>query len=101
MLLLIDSELTEPPSSVTLFRDVTLYATVFKGMDIILEADPVMTDYYYNWLKRKGAFDFIKDILDYNKEYGVTIRHKHSPRVGNVSVRSIGYHNFQRIINSI
>lgn len=101
MFLLIDSELTEPPSRVALFRDITLYATIFKGMDIILEADPAMTDYYYKWLKSHGAFDFVQDILDYGKEKGLTIRHKYSSRVGNVRVRSIGYHNFQRIINSI
>tara|TARA_Y100000590_G_scaffold143436_2_gene164757 strand:- start:38578 stop:38883 length:306 start_codon:yes stop_codon:yes gene_type:complete len=101
VLLLIDSELTEPPSSVTLFRDITLYAATFKKMDIILEAKPVMQDYYYKWLKERGAFDFIKDILDYEKEYGKTIRYRFGRHAGNVSVRSIGYHNFQRIIGSI
>ena len=101
MLLLIDSELTEPPSSVTLFRDITLYAAVFKRMDIILEAEPMMKDYYYKWLKQHGAFDFIEDILDYEREQGKTIRYKFGGHTGNVSVRSIGYHNFQRIIGSI
>lgn len=101
MLLLIDSELTEPPSCVVLFRDITLYATVFKKMEIILEADPVMTDYYYKWLKGFGAFDFVKDIMDYDEEVGKTIRCAYGMRSANVKVRSIGYHNFQRIIRSI
>ena len=101
MLLLIDAELTEPPSETTLFRDVTLYATIFKGRDVILESSPEMKDFYYKWLKSRGAFDFIKDILDYEKESGFTIRCKYSHRKCNLGVRSLGYHNFNRIIRSI
>jgi hypothetical protein len=101
VLLLIDAELTEPPSETTLFRDVTLYATIFKGRDVILESSPEMKDFYYKWLKSHGAFDFVKDILDYGKEKGFTIRRKKSCSKCNLEVRWLGYHNFNRIIRSI
>jgi len=101
VLLLIDAELTEPPSETTLFRDITLYATIFKGRDVILEADPTMKDFYYKWLKSRGAFDFVQDILDYGREPGFTIRNKHYPSGGNIKVWRLGYHNFSRIIQSL
>ncbi|MBN86503.1 MAG: hypothetical protein CL885_03165 [Dehalococcoidia bacterium] len=101
MLLLIDAELTEPPSETTLFRDVTLYATIFKGRDVILETTPEMKDFYYKWLKSHGAFDFVKDILEYEREAGFAIRSKWSSRKYNIGIRSLGYHNFNRIIRSI
>ena len=101
MLLLIDSLLTEPPSSITLFRDITLYANVFKNHEILLECDNEMKDYYYKWLKQKGAFDFISVIVPYGSEKGVSIRSKYDHESGTIRVRSIGYHNFDRIISNI
>ena len=93
--------LTEPPSETTLFRDITLYATIFRGKDVILECSPEMKDFYYKWLKSRGAFDFVQDILDYGREVGFTIRYKRSPARGNIKVRQLGYHNFNRIIQSL
>lgn len=101
MLLIIDAELTAPPSETVLFRDVTLYATIFKKKEVIIESSPQMKDFYYKWLKSRGAFDFVKDIVDYNKEQGFTIRYKYSPFKGDIEIRSLGYHNFNRIINSL
>lgn len=101
VLLLIDGLLTEPPSETTLFRDVTLYATVFKDMDVLIEADPSMKDLYYHWLKSRGAFDFVQDIVDYNIEHGVSIRYKFCGKRANMKVRYLGYHNFHKVINFI
>lgn len=101
MLILIDSALTEPPSSVTLFRDITLFANVFRGKDVLLESNNSMKDFYYDWLKSQGAFDFIEDIVPYYTEIGLSIRCKYSHSIGNIMVRSIGYHNFSRILGNM
>ena len=101
MLLLIDSVLTEPPSNTTIFRDITMYASVFRQKDVVVEALPEMQDFYYDWLKSRGAFDFVQDIVDYGKESGFTIRYKYSPLNGNIAIRRFGYHNFEKVINSI
>jgi hypothetical protein len=101
VLLIIDAELTAPPSETTLFRDITLYATIFKGNEVVVESSPQMQDFYYKWLKSAGAFDFVKDIVDYEKEQGFTIRYKYSPLRGNIKIRSLGYHNFQRILTNL
>ena len=101
MLLLINGFLTEPPSETTLFRDITLYASVFKDMDVVIESDPDMKDLYYNWLKKHGAFDFVQDIVNYNVESGLSIRYKFSKTKGDLGVRYFGYHNFHRILKFI
>lgn len=101
MLLLIDALLSEPPSSITLFRDITLFARVFKGKDVLLECDIAERDLYWHWLKRHGAFDFIDDIVEYDVESGLTIRLKSQPGPANLKVRRIGYYNFNKIISNI
>ena len=92
MLLLIDSILTEPPSNTTIFRDITMYASIFEGREVVIEALPEMQDFYYDWLKSRGAFDFVQDIVDYGKESGFTIRYKYSPLKGNIAIRKIAKH---------
>lgn len=101
MLLLIDGFLTEPPSETTLLRDITLYASIFKDMDVLIEAEQEMKDLYYKWLKDHGAFDFVQDIVGYNIESGLSIRYKFSKRKGGLGVRYVGYHNFHRILKFI
>ena len=98
MLLLIDSLLTEPPSEVTIFRDITLYASTFKKMTILVEADADARDIYFDWLKSRGAVDFVEDIIDYEVEQGKSIRYMHSDRSASLKVRSLGYHNFNKVL---
>lgn len=63
MNLLIDCVLTAPPSEIGAFRSVTLYATLFKQYDCLIVANRDEVDYYYRWLKCKGANDFIKQFV--------------------------------------
>ena len=54
--LIVDADLTEPPSETAVFRDVTLYAKVFLNHDVLIECDRDVVDLYWYWLKRRGAF---------------------------------------------
>tara|TARA_B100000212_G_scaffold341984_1_gene327002 strand:+ start:22168 stop:22473 length:306 start_codon:yes stop_codon:yes gene_type:complete len=101
MLLIIDGVLCEPPSETTLFRDITLFASVFREKEVLLECEKEMKDIYYKWLKSRGAYDFVKDIVSYNKEQGFTIRYKFNDVSANLKIRRIGYHNFDRILDSL
>ena len=51
MLLLIDALLSEPPSNITLFRDITLFARVFKEKRVLVECENEEKDLYWKWLK--------------------------------------------------
>lgn len=75
MTLRIEAELTIPPSSVTAFRDATLYAKVFKGLDVLLECEKGTRSIFWKWVKDHGAHDFIDALILPHEE-------SHAPRMG-------------------
>lgn len=74
MNLIIDADLTNPPSELSVFRDITLYSKVFLDLDVLLECESEHKDIYYYWLKNRGAFDYIDDFVNSDQEHGITIR---------------------------
>lgn len=74
MNLIIDADLTNPPSEISVFRDITLYSKVFLNLDVLLECESEHKDIYYYWLKNRGAFDYVDDFVAIKEENGVTIR---------------------------
>ena len=74
MPIIIEAALSEPPSSVACFRDVTLYANCFINRNILLECSPDVQDIYWRWLKRHGAFDFVADLVAPFSERDFSIR---------------------------
>lgn len=95
MNLIIDADLTNPPSEVAVFRDVTLYSKVFLKCDVLLECEHEDRDIYYYWLKRHGAFDFVDDFINFGEEYGVTIRAAR----GTISTQRLDAFELNRIIS--
>ncbi len=75
MNLIISGELTAPKSEVGAFRLLTLYATVFKNMNCLVECRKEEIDFYYKWLKNNYSYDFVKQIVSINEEKGICIRH--------------------------
>lgn len=63
MILRIEATLCEPPSSISVFRDTTLYSTIFAKLDCVLQCQLGTRSTYWNWLKRYGAHDFIKAVI--------------------------------------
>jgi hypothetical protein len=63
MQLIIESCLSEPPSEISCFRDVTLYAKTYIFDDILVECQPGTKSIYWKWLKSQGAYDFISDFI--------------------------------------
>lgn len=70
---IIDAKFTEPPSSISVFRDVTLYASVFLNSCVLVECSQNDRDLYWYWLRKKGAFDYVKDFIEPNIESGLLI----------------------------
>ena len=95
--LIIDAELTEPPSEVSVFRDVTLYSKVFMSLYVLLECESDMKDLYWYWLKRRGAYDFVDAILTPGEEQGIVISYKK----GNVSVNMLTVETLQFTLSRI
>ena len=98
MNLIIESPLSAPPSDVTCFRDVTLYSKTFIFEDILLRCDYGTRSFYWKWLKRNGAHDFISQLIRrHEKEPGFCM----SPTNGNLNVKKIDAFNLGFILSSL
>lgn len=74
MVLIFDCELTEPPSSISCFRDVTLYSKVFLDCQNLIKCPRGTKTMYWNWIKGYGAHDFVDQIiLKGERQEGMTI----------------------------
>lgn len=96
--LIISSHLSEPPSEVSCFRDVTLYGRIFIFEDILVECPRGTRSLYWNWLKRHGAHDFVSALIkEGEKERGFSLR----PSGGNINIDKITAHNLSWLISSL
>ena len=98
MRLLIDGKLALPPSSVSCFRDVTLYSSVFGQFEVLVEAKKKNRDMIWNWLRDRGAMDFVDDFVRPDHAHGVTLSYR---RNCNICVTRITANNLEFIINRL
>jgi len=69
--LIIDADLTNPPSQRISVRELTFFAHEFRGYNVLLETNS-NKDFYYSYLKGI-ALDFIDDIVKVGEETGLRI----------------------------
>lgn len=62
MLIVISSQLLEPPSQNLMIRYLSQYVKVEMKGDVLIESPAEMIDLYYSYMKSKGIFDYIDDI---------------------------------------
>jgi len=94
--LIIDSYLSEPPSEISCFRDVTLYGKIFVFEDILVQCPKGTRTLYWKWLKRHGAHDFISDLIKEGEhESGFYI----SPTGGNLKIDALTAFNLSYVIS--
>ena len=99
MQLIIESCLTEPPSEISCFRDVTLYAKTYIFDDILLLCPEGTRSQYWTWIKNYGAHDFISQLITPNeKEPGYSIGTAPS---FNIVTDRIVCDNLNQILNSL
>ena len=95
--LIIDAQLTEPPSEHSVFRDVSMYASVFLDLNILVECDRRDFDLYWYWLKNHGAFDFVEDFVEPKAESGIVV----SCLRCNISVQLLSADTLNFVINQL
>lgn len=98
--LLINGDITNPPSSISCVRDIALIAHEFLNFNVIIECK-VEKDFYYKFLKTFGVTDFVDDFLPFGRETGLRIDNEYnlSPTVYVTDV--INVYNLQLILKSI
>lgn len=90
MNLLISGELTAPPSEVSAFRTLTLYATTFKKLDCLVEVQEGEIDFYYHWLRNKYAMDFVRQLVTVGEVSGFRLDHE--------KIKKLTYNNLNDLI---
>jgi hypothetical protein len=95
--LLIDESLVLPPSEIHCFRDVTLYSSVFRDLQILVES--YQKDLVWRLMKHYGAFDFVEDIVEPASEDGLVLGLSRGRC--NICVSSINYENLDFIISRL
>jgi hypothetical protein len=79
---------TDPPSEGLYFRFLTMIARKELSYDVVLESEQEMIDFYWKFLKKRGWFDFVDDIVvpewkiegvrvDTENNYPMTIKTKY------------------------
>lgn len=63
MLLGIAAELSIPPSSPSVYRDLALWAKIKRNYDVLAICPHEDIDLYVPWFRRYGLFDYVDDIL--------------------------------------
>jgi hypothetical protein len=93
MTIIFDSSLCVPPSEVIVFRDVTLFCSIH---DLLLQCERESQDFYWKWLKKYGAWDFLQQIVEENEELGYKIGPK-----GNFKIDRINCLNYFKVIELV
>ena len=97
MRLIIDAELTEPPSETSVFRDITLYSSIFLNYEVLIQCERDVKDLYWYWLKNRGAFDFVVDFVEKNTETGITMASKNA----NIIVKFLRNEELNRVTKQL
>lgn len=96
MIIIYDCQLTEPPSSIHCFRDVTLFSNTFLRADNLIKCPKGTRTIYWNWIKQYGAHDFIKYLMKEDEDQsGITVGRMKA----NIKVNLINEFNYGDIIN--
>lgn len=63
MHLIIDANLSCPPSELSSFRDVTLYAKIYNYESILIVAPEGTRSSYWNWMRKNAIKDYVSEII--------------------------------------
>ncbi len=98
MNLIIEAPLSEPPSEISCFRDITLYGKTFVFEDVLLLCKKGTRSIYWNWLKQNGAHDFISYLLTEEEcELGYLIH----TQQGDITLDRINYYTINMVLSKI
>jgi hypothetical protein len=98
MNILLDGNLTFPPSEIMCVRDVTLYSTIWGQFSVLVEIEKIYTDQVWKRMKSRGAFDYVEDIVDVDEESGLRISDR---KRSNIRVSKICCENLNSILNRL
>lgn len=98
---IVHAPLSEPPSEALPFRYVLCCAKLDCDMEVLLECDWPTRDLYWKFMKSRGMFDFISDIINPMEERGLRLDTKVRNKQMTVVAKYIRIENQIPLIESI
>ena len=75
--LIIEADLSNPPTELLQFRYLTLVAHENLNLDCLIEVEQDMKDIYYKYLRKHGSMDYIDQLVTPKERiYGLRLAHK-------------------------
>lgn len=102
MYFLIKDSLINPPTSIICFRDLTFWIHYdYRSIsDILIESEKQNIDFYWKYLKKFGAMDFITDFVQPETEVGLRLAEEPiiSPTIQAVYINEKNVFNILRAV---
>ncbi len=100
MIIIISTNLIEPPTESLSFRNVT-FVTKQLGFDNLIEAsDWEFIDSYYYYSKKMGLLDYVEQFIKENEEFGLRLDNDHNYS-NTIKIPYIRIENEKRILGQI
>ena len=101
MNLIIQAGLSEPPTESLPFRYLTSVSKWDYKLDVLIESEQSMKDLYWFFLRKRGMFDYVQDIVTpEEKENGIRVDYEFNyPKT--VVTQKITLENQQNILKHI
>lgn len=101
MNLIVVADIVNPPTETLPFRDVTGTAKINFLMDVLLESEQDLKDIYWKFMRPRGMFDYIDDIVTpREREEGLRIdAKKNHPKT--MIAKSITINNERLLISKL
>ncbi len=101
MNLIVAAALCEPPSDFLVYRFLTQFVKTNFHSDVLLESPKEMIDIYYHYLKSRGGFDYVSDILPaFTSERGIRLdTEPNFPQT--IVVQAVRFENVHNILGQL
>lgn len=102
-LIIINATLSNPPSSLFYFRELTSFCKYNVTADVIIETEKIFKDIYFYFLRDRGLLDFVQEIVNQEEQLSgirLDIKNRQLP-ITTISVDRINENNFQFLCKKI
>jgi len=99
--LIIDAELSAPPSEMGAFYTFTLVFGGLNKKDILLECQKETKDFYWNWVKSNYIKDYIKELVEYQEVIDGFRVGIHPINIQSYKVDRITFNNLPTLISNL
>lgn len=101
MNLLVHAPLCEPPTESMPFRYVLSCAKIDCGANVLLECEQGTEDMYWQFMRSRGMFDFISDIVWPLQEKGISLDIKIRRQRATILTKYVRFENQVEIVKQM